>query len=157
MISWFIGKTNDRTVLFESKYILKAWWVLALVNCRQIYYKPAANLLVFMKTNYDRSQSLSVGKAGQFWTVTAGFHSGKWTDRTGLSSILYYPHRWTKKVENTSTLHLPGCGSQVQTGTENWYQKPMCGFNLVSIWSDPMLIFLSQKSALKQNEMISET
>ena len=24
-----------------------------------------------------------------------------------------------KKVENTSTLYHPGCGSQVQTGTEN--------------------------------------
>ena len=36
-----------------------------------------------------------------------------------------------------------GCGSQVQTGTENWYQKPMHGFNFVPIRSDPMLIFLS--------------
>ncbi len=47
------------------------------------------------------------------------------------------------KVENPSTLYHPGCGSQVQTGTENWYRKPMRGFNFVPIWSDPMLIFLS--------------
>ena len=48
-----------------------------------------------------------------------------------------------KKVENTSTLYHPGCGSQVQTGTENWYRKSMRGFNFVLIRSDPMLISLS--------------
>ena len=48
-----------------------------------------------------------------------------------------------KKVENTSTLYHPGCGSQVQTGTENWYRKLMRGINFVPIRSDPMLIFLS--------------
>ena len=61
----------------------------------------------------------------------------------GPFSILYYPHCWTKKVENTSTLYRPGCGSQVQTGTENCYRKPMLGFNFVPIRSDPMFIFLS--------------
>ncbi len=53
-----------------------------------------------------------------------------------------------KKVENTSTLYHPGCGSQVQTGTENWYRKPMRGFNFVPILSDPMLIFLNGNRAL---------
>ena len=44
------------------------------------------------------------------------------SDRTGLSSILYYPQHRPKKVENTlKTRYHSGCGSQVQTGTENWY------------------------------------
>ena len=38
--------------------------------------------------------------------------------------------------------HL-GCGSQVQTGTENWYRNSLRGFNFLPIRSDPMLIFLS--------------
>ncbi len=54
--------------------------------------------------------------------------------------ILYYPHRRTKKVENTSTFITE---SHVQTGTENRHQKPMRGFNFVPIRSDPLLIFLS--------------
>ena len=54
---------------------------------------------------------------------------------------LYYPHHQTKKVENTLS---PGFGSQVQTGTEKLYRKPMRGFNFVPIQSDPMLIFLSE-------------
>ena len=61
----------------------------------------------------------------------------------GLFLILYYPHRQTKKVENASTLYHPGCGSKVQTGTENWFRTPMRGFNYVPIRSDPILIFLS--------------
>ena len=37
-----------------------------------------------------------------------------------------------------------GRKSQVQTGTENWYRKPICvGFNFVPIRSDSMLIFLN--------------
>ena len=40
------------------------------------------------------------------------------------------------KVENTSTLDHPGCGSVVQTGTENCYRKPLRGFNFVPIQSD---------------------
>ena len=63
------------------------------------------------------------------------------SDRTGLFFILYYPCRRTKTIENTSTLYHPGCGSQVQTGAENWHRKPMRGFNFVPIRSDPMLIF----------------
>ena len=51
-------------------------------------------------------------------------------------SILYYPHRRTwKKVENTSTLYHPGCGSQVQTGTENWYRNSRAR---VQFCSDPI-------------------
>ncbi len=42
-----------------------------------------------------------------------------------------------KKVKNTSTLYHPGCGSQIQTGTE----IPCAG--LILFRSDPMLIFLS--------------
>ncbi len=38
-----------------------------------------------------------------------------------------------KKVENASTLYHPGCRSQVQTATENWYRKPMRGFNFAPI------------------------
>ena len=37
----------------------------------------------------------------------------------------------------------PGCGSQVQTGTENWYRKPMRGFQFCSEQVRSMLIFLS--------------
>ncbi len=48
-----------------------------------------------------------------------------------------------KKVENTSTLYHPGCGSQV------WYRKPMRGFNFVPIRSDPMPIFLSGNRPLQ--------
>ncbi len=38
-----------------------------------------------------------------------------------------------KTVENTSTLYHLGCGSQVQTGTENWYKRRMRGFSFVPI------------------------
>ena len=38
------------------------------------------------------------------------------SDRTGLFSILYYPHHQTKKVENTSTLYHRIIGS-------NWNRK----------------------------------
>ena len=55
-----------------------------------------------------------------------------------------------KILENTSTLYHPGCGSHVQTGTENWYRKPMRGFNFVPIRSDPMLIFLSGNRPLSR-------
>ncbi len=72
--------------------------------------------------------------------LKVGFHSA--SDRTGLFSILYHPHRRTKNVE---LLYYPGCGSQIQTGTENWYRKPMRGFNFVPIQSHPMLVFLSEK------------
>ena len=57
------------------------------------------------------------------------------SDWTGLFSILYYPHRRTKKVENISPVCHPGHGSQVQTGTENWDRNPMRGFNFVLIRS----------------------
>ncbi len=65
------------------------------------------------------------------------------SDRT--ISILYYRHRRTKKVENTSTLYHPGCGSQVQAGTENWHRKLTRGFKFVPI---PCLIFPEWKPAL---------
>ncbi len=42
-----------------------------------------------------------------------------------------------QKVENISTLYHPRCESQVQTGTENWYRKPMRRFNFAP---NPMLI-----------------
>ena len=48
-----------------------------------------------------------------------------------------------KKLKILQLFIIQGCGSQVQTGTENWYQKPMCGFNFVLIRRNPMLIFLS--------------
>jgi hypothetical protein len=35
-------------------------------------------------------------------------------------------------------------GSWVQTGTGKRYRNPIPGFNFVSIWSDPMLIILSE-------------
>ncbi len=46
------------------------------------------------------------------------------SDRTGLSPSCIIRDAGPKKVENTSTNH-PGCGSQVETGTENWYRKPI--------------------------------
>ncbi len=79
--------------------------------------------------------------------VMAGFYTQKNKHRIGLDfSILYYLHRQTKKVENTSTLYHPGCGSQVQTGTENWHRN---WFNSVPIRSDPMLIFLRENRPLE--------
>ena len=69
--------------------------------------------------------------------------------RTKLSPFCTIHTAGPKKVENTSTLYHPGCGSQVQTGTENWYRKPMRGFNFVLIRSDPMLIFLSGNRRLE--------
>ena len=51
-----------------------------------------------------------------------------------------------KRVENTSTLYHPGWGSQVQTGIENWYRKPMREFSFVPIWSHAY--FPESKSAL---------
>ena len=51
--------------------------------------------------------------------------------------ILYYPHRWTKKVGNTSTLYLWITGS-------NWNRKLVLKVHArVHFCSDPMLIFLS--------------
>ena len=58
----------------------------------------------------------------------------KWSDWTFCVIHTAGP----KRVESTSTLYHPGCGS------ENWYRKPMRGFNFVPIWSDSMLIFLSE-------------
>ncbi len=76
-------------------------------------------------------------------SIKAGFHSVSiGSDWTFFQFVLSTPPD-QKKVENTSTLYHPGCGSQVQTGTENWYRKPMRGFNFVPIRSDPMLIFWS--------------
>ena len=58
-------------------------------------------------------------------------------------------HRRTKKVEYTSTLYHSGCGSQVQTGTENWYRKAHAR---VKFCSDPVrshAYFSEWKSAFK--------
>ena len=55
--------------------------------------------------------------------------------RTGLDFFLSCIIRTAgpKKAESAnSTLYDPGCGSQVQTGTENWHRKPMHVFNFVS-------------------------
>ena len=47
-------------------------------------------------------------------------------------SILYYPHRWTKKVESTSSLYHPGCGS-------NWNRKLIAKAHArVQFCSDPV-------------------
>ena len=62
------------------------------------------------------------------------------SDRTALFSSCIIRSAEPKKLK---ILQLFICGSQVQTGTENWYRKPMLGFNFVPIRSDPMLIFLS--------------
>ena len=40
-----------------------------------------------------------------------------------------------------NTFHISSC--VVEGKTLGWYRKPMRGFNLVPIRSDPMLIFLS--------------
>ncbi len=57
--------------------------------------------------------------------------------RIGLFSILYYPHRRTKKVESTSVLYHRIIGS-------NWNRKLVPKVNArVQFCSDPMLIFLS--------------
>ena len=52
-----------------------------------------------------------------------------------------------KKVENTSTLYHPGCGLQVQSGTENWYRTPIRRFNFLPVRSHAY--FPEWKSALK--------
>ncbi len=62
------------------------------------------------------------------------------SDRTGLFSSCIIRSAGPKKLK---ILQIFICGSQVLTGTENWYRKSMRGFNFVPIRSDPMLIFLS--------------
>ncbi len=59
-----------------------------------------------------------------------------------------------KKVGNTSTLCHQGCRSQVQTGTENWYRKPMRGFKVFRSGPIPCL-FSEWKSALSSTTIIS--
>ena len=59
-----------------------------------------------------------------------------------------------KKLKILELFYLSGCGAQVQTGTENWYRKPMSGFNFVPIRSDPMLIFLSGNRSLQCAQLI---
>ncbi len=83
------------------------------------------------------------------WVFMAGFHSGN-KHRIGLD---FFPSciirsAVPKNVENTSTLYHRGCGSQVQTGTENWYRTPMRGFNFVRSALIPCLFSIPEwKSA----------
>ncbi len=73
------------------------------------------------------------------------WHSGKQaSDWTFFHLVLSAPPD-QKTVENSSTLYHPGCGSQVQTETKNWYRKPMRGFNFLPIRSG-----VRGKSAFRQ-------
>ena len=71
------------------------------------------------------------------------------SDWTFFHLVLYIHTVGPKKVENTSTLYHPSCGSQIQTGTENWYRKPMRGFNFAPVPSHAY--FPQYKSALTRN------
>ena len=78
--------------------------------------------------------------------VRTSFHSGKQaSDRTGLFSILYYPHRRIKKVESTLTLYHRIIGS-------NWNRKLVLKAHArVQFCSDPVrshAYFPEWKSAL---------
>ncbi len=101
-----------------------------------------ADLLLENKVRVNRI-NLSKGKQNLFKSA-----------RTGLfpSCISTLPDQ--KKLE---ILQLFIIGSQVQTGTETWYRKPMRGFNFVPIRSDPMLIFLSGNRPLAGDYCTSKT
>ncbi len=75
-------------------------------------------------------------------------------DRTGLFSSCIIRSTGPKKLK---ILQLFICGSQVQTGTENWYRKPMRGFNFVPIRTDPMLIFLSGNQPYNLKNKLSDS
>ena len=95
----------------------------------------------YYKTQYN---FVSQGKRDEIPELNAGFHSGnKHQIGPDFSPSCVIHTAGQKKVKNTSTVCHPGCGSQIQTGTENWCRKPMRGFNFVPILSNPMLIFLS--------------
>ena len=81
-------------------------------------------------------------------SLKAGFHSGIiGSDWTFFPLVL--SAQPDQSVENISALYYPGCRTQIQSGTENWYRKPMRGFKFVPIRSDPMLIFLSGNQPLQ--------
>ncbi len=77
------------------------------------------------------------------WKISIG------SDRTGLFSILYYPHRRTKKVQNTSTFYHRITGS-------NWNRKLVPKAHArVQFYSDPVrshAYFPEWKPALRLHE-----
>ena len=73
------------------------------------------------------------------------------SDWTFSSCIIH-----TARPKKLKILQLFICGSQVQTGTKNWYRKPISGFNFVPIRSDPTFIFLSGNRPLADLNSSSE-
>ena len=61
---------------------------------------------LFQKTQHGYQQSSKVENVFSFNTYLRPVSTQENKDRIGLFSILYNPHRRTKKVENTSTLYL---------------------------------------------------
>ena len=102
--------TNERQTVFEDlkKAIIS---IPVLISNYPRPLKSATELYGTWRCSFseDVARVSTKQQSGKrffiLYILKAGFHSGKYgSDRT--FSILYYPHRRTKKVENTSTLYL---------------------------------------------------
>ncbi len=97
-----------------------------IIKHKQDYYRKSYFIRTAELWNTLPSQVKQCESIRTFKTVIYNFYSSKGrfplrkisigSDQTGLFFILYYPHRWMKKVENTTTLYRKIIGS-------NWNRK----------------------------------